>query len=115
MVKVDSWDYIEGGLHYPIMQFTGLTDKKDKEIWEGDVVRIKDEGTWEPMHLEHETDLRKNGCLCKGKFTVATVGFEWGTYTYMHDEEQWVDVGLFNDTKYIEVIGNIYENPELLK
>ena len=99
-----------------LMQFTGLKDSKGKEIYEGDIVRFYEQG-YDPNEpdeerIEPETTTvliywNENGkCLAidwdyeDGK--IAPVG--WG-YVYIHNS-------MFD---YHEVIGNIWENPELLK
>jgi uncharacterized phage protein (TIGR01671 family) len=72
---------------YKLMQFTGLLDKNDKEVYEGDIVNVK------------YTD-------GSGYDNPVEVSFENGSF--------WVGSGYLNDIKIIEVIGNIYETPELL-
>ena len=69
-------------------QFTGLTDKNGKKIFEGDIVK----------------NSRDVGLLYyKEKNSAFTVkGWEYG-YWLWHDKED------------IEVIGNIHDNPELLE
>lgn len=69
-------------------QYTGLTDKNGKKIFEGDIVK----------------NSRDVGLLYyKEKNSAFTVkGWEYG-YWLWHDKED------------IEVIGNIYDNPELLQ
>jgi len=67
------------GVNLILMQFTGLTDKKGKEIYEGDIV--SDDGFTAPVELDIKD------------------GLTWGSFT---------------DVQNGEVIGNIYENPELL-
>ncbi len=76
------------GMTPPIMQYTGLKDKNGKEIYEGDIV--VDEN--------------------KGNMVVRWDGSGWFIYNdkYNHGKLMWSD-----DPVY-EVIGNIYENPELL-
>jgi uncharacterized phage protein (TIGR01671 family) len=78
-------------------QYTGLTDKNGKKIFEGDIVKVTDDNG--------ETDL----CSCG----VGEVCFYDGVW-YIGDE---VNDGLYDVNKiyYVEVIGNIHDNPELLK
>jgi len=72
-----------------LMQFTGLKDKNGKEIYEGDIVKYM-VGPWEQICEVYFSD---------GMFKVKTDTLAW-------------ECG--NDPVTIEVIGNIYENPELL-
>ena len=73
-----------------IMQFTRLRDKNGKEIYDGDIIR----------HID----------------------FEWKAKVAWSENGQWIlvyegtgrTVLLSDRIDYIEVIGNIYENPELL-
>jgi uncharacterized phage protein (TIGR01671 family) len=82
-----------------LMQFTGLTDKNGKEIYEGDcgVFVGQFEKSW-PMEVRW-TD---------GKFVLRR-----GT-DHKRLKNQ-VDLNVVLDGHQFEVIGNIYENPELLK
>lgn len=75
-----------------IMQYTGLKDKNGAEIYEGDIVefRIRILGN------------RYEKSVCK-------VSFIDGSYIITKDKE----LRLWNMN--CEVIGNLYENPELLK
>lgn len=70
-----------------IMQFTGLLDKNGKEIWEDDVVSQVING----QEVKAQVVYYKNGFYVKD-----------GLYS------------LFDEEKVI-VLGNIYENPELIK
>jgi len=78
-----------------IMQYTGFKDRSGKEIYEGDIVRVKDRS---------------------GRSGVNTTGLvEW-------DEDEgrfivsltWCNYIAFEPRFSMKVIGNIYENPELL-
>jgi len=85
---------------YELMQFTGLLDKNGKEIYEEDIVTIK---TW---FRDNEVD---KICITvmdgwQSVFEAAR-NTEDGFYCPMGSIAQ-------NDR---EVIGNIYENPELLE
>lgn len=79
-------------------QFTGLTDKNGKKIFEGDIVEFTDKYT------------RK-----KGRAEIVFEAFKWkysGCY-YGGNPIVWLCI----DDKSIEfeIIGNIYDNPELLE
>ena len=75
---------------YELMQSTGLKDKNGKEIFEGDIVSI-------------DTD----------EFDLLFVKYESGIYWLMDDEE--CVEHLSDYYKYVSIVGNIYENPELLE
>lgn len=68
-------------------QFTGLTDKNGIKIFEGDIVQFKG-ANYEVVYIEKYTRFagKKKGCV----FSV----FAW---------------------KMCEVIGNIHDNPELMR
>lgn len=87
---------------YVLMQSTGLKDKNDVEIFEGDVVLFSVSDGFN--HLDHEKAVvQASGChsglICK----LVDLDLEYRIY---YDP-------VFH-TDY-EVIGNIYENPELLE
>ena len=75
-----------------ITQWTGLHDKNCKEIWEGDILKYK------PFEM-----------------LVTVVEFFEGGFWMMNypKDGHGVPVGSFKESR--EVLGNIYENPELLK
>lgn len=80
-----------------IMQSTGLKDKNGKEIFEGDVVRqVRTQPT-----TENET-------------ITGVVTMIEGAWLIMNDCEQLASK-LWSETDENEIIGNIYENPELLE
>lgn len=75
---------------YVIMQYTGLKDTHGKEIYDGDFLRFK--------HLEnyaHDIQFVSMSDCC------------WGTEEYAFFE-------MMERSYIFEVVGNIYENPELL-
>jgi hypothetical protein len=85
----NDWNYED----CPLMQFTGLKDRTGKEIYEGDIVtadRIFGEESLRKERTQRQA-VSQNECGF-APFNSFTSSFEKA-----------------------EVIGNIYENPELLK
>jgi uncharacterized phage protein (TIGR01671 family) len=98
---------------WQIQQYTGLTDKNNKEIYEGDILRF-------------DPDIRD---LIGGNCIYSNLGHVWiysladgVTISYNHPysemSDSWSDIvargiGENHPLSY-EVVGNIYENPELL-
>lgn len=76
-----------------LMEYTGLHDKNGKEIYEGDIVKYRDS---RGQHIEKV--IFDKGCFY--------AGMHWGSSTRVAPK-------LIN-TRITEVIGNIYDNPELL-
>ena len=84
-----------------VMQFTGLTDKNGTEMFDGDIVQGNDlVGNWRiawgisyPGWYIRQTRNRK----------------DWETGLGMHDQDNNTE----SSRPLLEVIGNIWENPEL--
>ncbi len=88
-------------------QYTGLTDKNGKKIFEGDIVKITDE-------------LANGIYYARVEFGNPNAQYNWGfqlvplcSTPFAVDILHWVDME--ESGAFIEVIGNIYDNPELLK
>ena len=99
---------IDNGRKTIPFQYTGLKDKNGKEIYERDVVRCFYE-TW-----DFRTDRREPELLDRAWINGITY-VEWndcgGWYPFVDNDD-----GMpYPDTELSEVIGNIYENPELLE
>lgn len=75
------------------MQYTWLKDKKWKEIYEGDVVEIDDGDGWVVWTIEVKFENGAFNCSC-----------------YDRDTGEFIE-----DTQTLKIIGNIYENPKLIK
>ena len=76
-----------------LMQYTGLKDKNNKEIYEGDIVK-----------------LRANHGIGVIKYYD-----EWGAFVVEYIKPRPLAVlGINYYKENIEILGNIYENPELL-
>lgn len=73
-------------------QYTGLTDKNGKKIWEGDIIKADN---WLHQNMKIYTIVFENS----------------GFYAKHKDEDCWN----FDHLENIEIIGNIHDNPELLK
>lgn len=98
-----------------LMQYTGLKDKNEVEIYEGDVIieifKYK---------FENNANIPED---CQGR-TYRTDEFEgiviwdnksccFGIQTKICEKDE-IEACLVDNADEIEVIGNIYENPELL-
>ena len=89
--------------NYVVQQYTGLKDSKGKEIYEGDVVKI----IYDKAIGEVYFDFNLGAFRLKDKSSKS-----YPITTYRFDEVN-KPIGLVNVAD--EVIGNIFENSELLK
>lgn len=105
-----SYDYIGNGLVF--MQCTGLKDKNGKLIYEGDILDLY---------------------VSSKKLYRYEVKYEIGSFMLVSQDEIFDFINVWNDNVYplsqlyfeyqneencideCEIIGNVYENPELLK
>lgn len=75
----------------PKQQYTGLKDRNDVEVYEGDIVEITD-----TFHT----------------YNVAIIWLEDGAWGFDVDDPD--EYGYLSEWDNMEVVGNIFENPELL-
>lgn len=74
-----------------ICQYTGLTDKNEKKIFEDDIVQVG----WYKGTVKYE-----NGCFV----------IKWNNIKFIRK-----DLGYWANLDGFQTIGNIYDNPELLE
>lgn len=77
-------------------QYSGLQDKNGERIFDGDIILITDE--------DGDTEFTGGG--------VATVCFDQGMYYAKGEMVNWLNT--VSSIWCVEVIGNIYDNPDLL-
>ena len=96
--EIEGRGYLLQEPDYIRMQSTGLVDKNGQEIFEGDIVEFEDADDIENVYINQ-------GVIewCQGGFTVSNRT----TVT--------LDDLLDEDTLEVTIVGNIYENPELLE
>lgn len=107
-VKVtDEWEDSEIGAdvigylvdHETICEPTGMADKNEKKIFEGDIVKLP---AWMTNHGEY--------AVCKyidsTNEVVAIIGF-----AFFDKNEKLIDSDEWDE---FEIVGNIYDNPELI-
>jgi uncharacterized phage protein (TIGR01671 family) len=82
-----------------VMQFTGIYDKNGKEIYEGDVVKLGD-------------NMIYDGILCEVVWLEKLVEF---CYKFLTGDNNGKYTDMLDTWRSYEVIGDIYENSELLK
>lgn len=91
-------------------QFTGLTDKNGKKIFEGDIL----------TPLDDEIDFIvefNNGCFNGVSYAIkgAMMEYGWDECAGGYGVVECEPLDSYHPEKYHEVIGNIHDNPELLE
>ena len=104
-------EFLGNDKHFELMQYTGLKDKNGKEIYEGDILQMK---------LKYYSKSRK---LLQGGETISEEEEEytkdvagvvrWGYAGFEFYRNFGEELGKIINTP-CEIIGNIYENPNLL-
>ena len=110
----DTYDYIVNNImedcfgdvlksgRYEVMQYIGIKDKNGKEIYEGDIIDVHQTINGENVFIIEITDTG---------LVIPSYRFN-RKYKYQYNVRELLEVDEYE--KEIEVIGNIYENPDLL-
>lgn len=83
-------DILTASAKFEVMMYTGVTDDKDDEIYEDDIVAFK---------------------VIGGTRGVGYVRWDDERATFLIDGG---DIAFFDDLENIQILGNTHENPELL-
>lgn len=104
-----------------LCQFTGLTDKNGKRIWENDILKFNDE-VWYSCYTSCGTEYDSWEAENYGVVGYCDYSARYDFAKYKYNENQ-VEADLHENhdiefsefVKEHEVIGNIFDNPELLE
>lgn len=126
--EIEEQGIIVGGYNGILMQFTGLFDKNGKDIYEGDIYKDiyvplnSDKIAYEYSHIGVIS--YQGGCFGRvAKIDQGVVLNKERCYSWQKDSREvykhptqgpdWFNKHI--DAFSLEIIGNIYQNPELLK
>lgn len=84
-----TYKYFAYHIDWKLMQFTGFYDKENKEVYEGDIIEV----------------------MLDGRTFNGYVDWDYGSFTL---KESFITHYRWMDMEIIKVIGNIYENPQII-
>lgn len=114
------WEYAEIDPN-TLCQYTGLTDKSGRKIWENDIVKFDDEiwsSSYTSCGMEYDSYETENYGVVG--YCDYSAKYDFTKYKYNENQVE-ADLHENHDIEFAEflkeheVIGNIFDNPELLE